>query len=46
MANWEESDAKPIDLMAVLKEGFTFSAAASTGLELVGAQRLRQKMGA
>jgi hypothetical protein len=35
MANWKEGDPKPLDLLAVLKEDFTFSAAASPGLELV-----------
>ncbi len=35
MGNIKEGDPKPLDLMAVLKENFTFSAAATPGLELV-----------
>jgi hypothetical protein len=31
----KEGDPKPLDLLAVLKEDFTFSAAATSGLELV-----------
>jgi hypothetical protein len=35
MGNLKDGDPKPLDLLAVLKEDFTFSAAASPGLELV-----------
>ena len=35
MAQWKEGDPRPIDLKAVLKEDFTFTADPTPGLELV-----------
>jgi hypothetical protein len=35
MAQWKEGDPRPIDLKAILKEDFTFTAAPTPGLELV-----------
>jgi hypothetical protein len=35
MGNYREGDPKPLDLVAILKESFSFSAAAIPGLELV-----------
>jgi hypothetical protein len=35
MAQWKEGDLRPIDLKAVLKEDFTFTAGPTPGLEMV-----------